>query len=228
VTADLAGNIYVADVNNLRVRKLAPPPVYLASVINAASLLPGPAPPGEIVIISGNGLGPTQAIAPQADDSGVLATTLGGTQVMFDGIAAPLLSVQANQITAIVPYEVAGEASTQVQVIASGNQTNMVSLPLQVAAPAIFTQNSSGSGPGAILNSDSTMNSPSNPAARGSIVTINATGEGLTEPPGVDGLLASSSPPMPLQSVSVQIGDAIDATVMQAGGVPGLAAGFSR
>ena len=89
----------------------------------------------------------------------------------------------------------------------------------------MFTQDSSGSGPGMIFNSDGSLNSPANPASRGSVLTVQATGEGQTNPPGVDGLLASNMPPLPLQSVSAQIGGG-QARVAYAGGVPGLAAGF--
>jgi len=56
-------------------------------------------------------------------------------------------------------------------------------------------------------------------------VTLSATGEGQTNPPGVNGLLATGTPPAPVETVSVQIGGS-DAKVVFAGGVSGLVAGF--
>jgi len=75
------------------------------------------------------------------------------------------------------------------------------------------------------FNADSTPNSVSNPASVGSSITFNATGEGQTDPPGVDGQITGSSPAVPLQAVSAQIGG-VDAPVVSAGGTPGMAAGF--
>jgi uncharacterized protein (TIGR03437 family) len=95
---------------------------------------------------------------------------------------------------------------------------------LTAAAPALFSANSSGKGNGAILNQDTSVNSPSNPAAKGSIVVLYGTGEGQTNPRGVDGRIASSVFPKPLGSVSVTIGG-IAAQVLYAGAAPGLVAG---
>ncbi len=76
-----------------------------------------------------------------------------------------------------------------------------------------------------VLNEDSTPNSPGNPAAVGSLVTFSATGEGQTDPPGVDGKVAADALPAPTQSVSVRIGGK-EAPVIHVGAVAGLPAGF--
>ena len=57
------------------------------------------------------------------------------------------------------------------------------------------------------------------------MITINATGEGLTDPPGVDGAIASATPPVPTQSVAVIVGGNT-VPITYAGGIPGLSAGF--
>ena len=51
-----------------------------------------------------------------------------------------------------------------------------------------------------------------------------ATGEGLTDPPGVDGRPAVDVVPKPLAAVSVDIGG-LPATVKYAGAAPGFIAG---
>src|SRR5260370_4197498 len=71
------------------------------------------------------------------------------------------------------------------------------------------------------------MNSAGNPASAGSMVVISATGEGQTDPAGVDGKLADSPAPVPLQPVTVTIGG-LDAQVLSAGGASRLGAGHFR
>jgi hypothetical protein len=92
------------------------------------------------------------------------------------------------------------------------------------SAPGIFTADSSGSGQGAIFSEDLGANSASNPAARGSIVTLFATGAGQTAPAGVDGQVSSGALARPLLPVRVEIGGQ-DATVVDAAAAPGFIAG---
>jgi len=196
-----------------------------SGVVNAASYLAGPVAPGEIITIFGSGLGPTGVVTFQLDSSGHFPTILAGTQVLFDGVAAPLLFVQAGQIGAIVPYEVSGEASTQIQIKTANQSSPSVVIPVVPAAPGIFAADSSGKGPGAILNQDGSLNSINNPAAVGSYVFVYATGEGQTNPPGVDGTLDGSPAPLPVLKVTATIGG-IAAPVEYAGGVSSLVAGI--
>ncbi len=206
VAIDDAGSVYIADASNYRVRKVALVQVSIDAVRNGGSLLPGPVSAGEIVTITGTGLGPDQAVGFELDASGVVTTQLGGTKVLFDGSPAPMLSAQATQVTAVVPYGVAGNSSTQVQVEVSGSRSSPVTAPVAGSAPGIFTADSSGTGQGAITNEDKSMNSPSQPAAKGSLVTILCTGEGQTDPAGVDGKLAGDTAPVPLLPASLTIG----------------------
>jgi uncharacterized protein (TIGR03437 family) len=93
------------------------------------------------------------------------------------------------------------------------------------AEPGVFTVDSTGTGLGAIVNQDGTVNGAVNPAARGSVVSIFATGEGQTSPPGVTGSVTGSGLKTPLQQVTVAIGG-IGATVQYAGSAPGSVAGL--
>lgn len=96
-------------------------------------------------------------------------------------------------------------------------------------APGIFTANSSGNGPGAILNSDASSNSPANPAARGDAIVLYMTGEGQTAPSGVSGGITPLTPPylQPLLLPSVTIGGE-NATVLFAAEAPGLVSGVMQ
>ena len=190
-------------------------------VLNAGSFLAGPVAPGELVTLKGSGIGPPSAQYPTGAPSN---SVLAGTSVLFDGTAAPLLYASPNQINAIVPYGVSGNASTQLSVTANGQTIAAVSEAVSPASPAIFTLDSTGTGGGAILNQDSSVNSLSNPAAKGSIVSLFATGAGLTNPPSLDGEITGSVLASPVLPTSVQIGG-LDAKILYAGAAPGLVTG---
>ncbi len=195
-----------------------------SGIQNAASYFAGAIAPGEIVFISGSGLGPSTLATLELDGRGYVATSLAGTQVTFDGTPAPLIYVLDGQVSAVVPYGVSGRSSTQVRVSYQGQTSAAVSVPVAAVAPGIFTSDSSGSGQASIRNEDFSVNSPDNPAAAGSVVAVYATGEGQTNPGGVDGKPGGSPAPVPNQQVTARVGG-VAAQVTYAGGVTGLVAG---
>jgi uncharacterized protein (TIGR03437 family) len=199
---------------------------YCTAILNSASLVDTGLSPGLIFTIKGTGLGP--AVGQTGEIShGKMATTLAGVQVFVNGVAAPLLYVQQNQINAVAPYELSNQLgdSVNAQVFYNGVSSNLIADPVVIAAPAIF---SLGNGQGAILNQDDSVNGPGNPAARGSTIQIYATGEGPVNPDGVDGeIVGSSNLPQPLLPVSVMIG-AASATLVSASTAPNSIEGFFR
>ncbi len=200
----------------------APPCVSPNGLVNGASFLPGAIAPGEIVSFFGAGLGPPQLAVFDLQGGDRIATELAGTRVLFDGVPAPVIATIAGQVNAIVPYSVAAKDTVRVQVEYQGQLTSEMTLPVASATPAIFMI--SPSGQGAILNQDYSVNGPSNRAERGSIIQIFATGEGQTNPPGVDGKVAGATLPKPVLPVRVFIGGR-EAVVHYAGAAPGLVAG---
>ena len=203
-----------------------PPPTSFtpAGVSSAASYQGGAVSPGEMIVLYGASLGPDTLIGAALDSSGKVATKLSGTQVLFDSLPAPLIYTSAGQLSALVPYEVAGRPSTQVQVLYNGQTTPAVTIPVTDAIPGLFTVDSSGKGTAAILNQDGLLNSAQFAAPPGSVVTLFGTGEGVTTPVGVDGQLAGTVLPKPNAPISVQIGG-LNAAVQYAGAAPGNVAG---
>jgi len=204
-----------------------------SNVRNAASLLYSPVSPGSAMILLGLQLGPAESVKAEPDALGQYPTTLAGTQVLFDGMAAPLLLAATGQITALVPYEVAGKPAVSVVVARDGRRTSSVTLTVAASSPAIYTADGSGYGQAAVLNEDGTANSSANPAARGSTITLTVTGVGQTVPAGENGKVASGEPlPAPAAPVTVRIGGprgtGADAQVVYAGAENGLAAGIMR
>jgi uncharacterized protein (TIGR03437 family) len=196
--------------------------------VNAASGIAGGVSPGEVLTIRGYSVGAAAVSGLRLDGAGAVVSNLNGLQVTFDGKAAPLLYTSANQTNLIVPYEVAGKTSTVMQAVyatAGGTlQTTAWVLPIAASAPGIFTIDATGTGPGAVVNQDGSVNSAGNPAARGSVISIYATGEGQTVPAGVTGSVTLSNPKAPVLPVTVAIGG-IGATVQYAGSAPGEVAG---
>jgi trimeric autotransporter adhesin len=230
ITMDTAGNIYVADFDNNRIRKLIPAAPALAApvtqlpvanLVNAASLRDGPVAPGEILSIFADGIGPATGVSGVYEADGILDTLLSETQVLFDGRAAPLFSVQQSQINVQVPYEVAGLASTHVQVFHSGALKVDANLAVTSAAPGIYTL-AGGTGPAKVVQQDGSLNSQTNPADPGSIMTVFATGEGQTNPPGISGKSAADPYPQPVGQLVLRVGGR-PAEVLFAAEAPGAA-----
>jgi len=208
------------------------PPTTLLSVVNAASGVAGPVAPGEVVLISGFSIGPSPRVSAVIPASGALGTSLGSTVVTFDGHFAPILYTSASYIAAIVPYEVASSASTTVA-INFGNQFNSsfptpISVPVAASAPGLFTLDSSGNGQVVAINQDGTVNGPANPAARGSVVLLYATGEGSTAPAVPNGTITTGRFfPGPILPVTLAIGNQ-PARVIYAASFPGTVAGIMQ
>ena len=203
------------------------PFISAAGVGSAASYATGKVSPGEIIVIYGRDLGPPSLVGPLIDPAGFLSNNLSDTRVYFDGVPATMIYTRSDVLSAVVPYAVAGRASTQLQVQYKSTLSNLATLPVAVTVPALFTLNQSGQGPGAILNQDYSINTNVNPIGRGQIAMIYGTGEGETVPTGVDGKLGTVPLPAPklLSDVHVRIGG-IEAPVKYLGGAQGLVAGL--
>jgi uncharacterized protein (TIGR03437 family) len=198
------------------------PPV-VSQVANAASGIAGSVSPGEILEIRGYSTGASRIGGLQLTSVGTVATSWNGLTVTFDGVPAPIVYTSANQTNLMVPYEVAGKTSTTMQLTYNSMQTAAWTIPVAASAPGIFTVDSTGTGQAAVVNQDGTVNSVTSPAARGTVIAIYATGEGLTSPAGVTGGV-THSPNTTVQPVSVTIGG-VAATVQYAGSAPGDVAG---
>ena len=200
------------------------PQLPSAGIVNAASYQAGAIAPGEIVTLFGTSIGPQMPYGAKVQD-GALIANLAATKVWFDNIAAPLIYAYPNQIAAVVPFEVHGKTSVRVQVENLVARTPPVILPVQEAVPAIFTADASGVGPAAASNEDGSPNQTSNPAVKGSIVVLYATGVGLMTPEVATGTLVSDQvrrvPRLPVEViVGGQTGE-----LLYAGQAPGLVAG---
>jgi uncharacterized protein (TIGR03437 family) len=188
---------------------------------SAASQTGGFVAPGEFISIYGTGLGPAAGAGAALDSSGRIASQLGGTQVLFDGRAVPLLWASATQINLLAPYEIAGQATTTMQVLTPAGSSQTLDLTVVPTQPNVFV----------IVNADGTVNGPDHPAVAGSILTMYVSGAGAMFPDLPDGAVAPNPAPSPIGRVSITnlgvgtlVGECPDVTqqVLYAGGSPGL------
>jgi len=244
IALDSSGTAYVAGAapfNNLSgaqpafIAKIDPTPaaISLDSVIGVVpseeAFCPTPACPlhpslfrgiaaGELIRIVGKKMGPA-ATTPGVIQSGVLATNVAGVQVTFDGVAVPLLSVSAQEIDLIAPFELT-KSITTMQVAYNGVKSN----PVQVAVTGTVLQILG------VFNEDFSPNSASNPAQAGSQMMLYLAGAGQTKPPSQDGQVNAS--PLAALAAPIQLRWVIDfnnPTILPitfAGAAPGLAAGI--
>lgn len=131
-----------------------------------------------------------------------------GMRVNFDGLLATPLYITPGQLSVVAPTGLTG--AREVNVIVEMNfdwRSIPVRIPVWPARPGLFTANSSGKGQAAALNQDGSVNSPANPAVKGSIAVLYGTGGGVENLP-----------------TKVFI-DGIECEVLYAGQAPGLIAG---
>ena len=228
VYQDPTGNLLATDSVN-RVLYYAPQ----ANAVSSANYSTRPQAPGGIISL----FAPASATYSIAAGTGAatevpLPTTLGDTQVLVNGTAAPLFYVSPGQINMQLPSTIAGAPLADVQIVkaSTGQIVAGAEATLATAAPALFTINGSGSGQAVALNyaSDGSykgLNSPTNPVLRGQVVSLLGTGAGPVIGAPVDGSAAtsatvtSSQPQVVLGSISAFLPDA---NVQYSGLAPGL------
>jgi uncharacterized protein (TIGR03437 family) len=196
-------------------------------VTNAASYTAGRVAPGEILAIFGCNIGP-DSLAGYHLTNNRFDNLVSQTRILFDGVAAPILYARTDTTSVVVPYEVAGKQTTQVVAEYRGIQSPAVTLPVASVVPGIFTQNLSGSGAAAVLNSDYSTNRAGNAAARGDYIMVFATVGGDN---GQDGAMVSGAPPHPLSNtLTATIGGVSlkPQELLYVGGAPGMIWGLTQ
>ena len=242
MSLDREGSLYFADRFNRRIRKVhraleCPIPVRplpaVSGLLNAASYV-GSVAPGTIFTLFGRGLGPAEPVVAEfAGDR--LPTEIAGVRVEIDETPVPLLFVSAEQLSGVVPYTVPVGvevednitrffSSSELFIRYDGAASELRQLSVYPAVPGIFTLDQSGSGQGAILNQDGTVNGPENPAAPGTVIVLFGTGGGAVAPAGEAGRIAAEPLGQLVGELSVWIENQ-EAEILYAGDAPGLVSG---
>ncbi len=177
---------------------------------------------GGLVSLFGERLAPGNAIAEFVD--GKLPRELLGVEVrVYDPngeviYRAPLLYVSPTQINFQMPFEVAGLAAVRVTVSVDGSESPQEGVVLATSGPGLFVLMD---GRAAVLNQDYSMNTPAQPAARGSIVMAYLTGVGPLDPAIESGAPAPADPLSLAALTATATLGGVDAHVLAVAMVPG-------
>lgn len=189
-------------------------------ITSAASFQSGAVAPGEIVTLFGNFLGPSGGASGELS-GGKLADSAGGTRVLFDGIAAPVVWAGPTQVSVVTPFGIAGRGQVPVVVERGAQRSNAAAVNVVAARPGIFTLTQNGLGQAAAVNhADGAVNSRGTPVGRGESLMVFFTGGGGR---GVDGQIATGAAALG-GDVTATVGG-VAAAVTYAGAAPGLVAG---
>jgi uncharacterized protein (TIGR03437 family) len=186
------------------------PQIAAGGIEDVFSGATGPFAPGELVAIYGSSLGPATGISSAFDPATtMLPTASSGVSVTVNGIPAPLYYVSVGVVNIQIPYEIA-QSQASVSVNYNGTPSAPQAVQITASAPRLY--------PG-VFNADGSLNSADNPAPAETIVTLFATGDGLTNPPSITGKAAAEPYPQPVAPVRVSIGGQ-NAEVLFAGSAP--------
>ena len=198
------GVLYVADLENNRIRLLnpqtAPPPAETLSVLNGASLAPGPVAPGMLLVIRGTGI-------PAADAA--------DTIILINSILVPILTMDDTQIQVQAPPTLATPDDAQIVIVHQGSIAATIDVATAAAAPALFPIDPQAvrAAPGAIVTLYGTGLGLGDLPATATIGGVNAEVVSLDPSPGYTGLFrinlnlpAAAAPG--LASVFVTVGGA--------------------
>jgi uncharacterized protein (TIGR03437 family) len=179
--------------------------------------------PGELITLTGFGLGPDEGVAYQPDAQGMVPRQLAGVQVLFHGEPAPVLYAQARQVNAQAPFELAGKTRTNISLVYNGVTVGSTTAAANQGRPGIFRLRTGVSTQAVALNQDGTLNGAANPAPRGSIVAVWGTGFPPLDAPCATGGL---NPPGPVNLAAGWIIALNIEEVVYAGSAPGLLCGI--
>lgn len=186
---DRNDTLYVGDALNNRILHFLGPAV----TVSAATFIGGAAvSPGSLVSMFGAGLSEETDAATAVPLPFELVNRV--VEVAGDLRAAQLFA-SPGQFNFQLPNDsptglaslVVRRADTD-EVLAGG------AIAIDTSSPGLFTFTQDGRGRALALNQDGTLNSPANPAPRGSVISLFGTGQGPTNPAVPDGRPAPSGP----------------------------------
>lgn len=154
----------------MRGQTVPPVPTFeAAGIVNTASLSTAVSP-GMVILIRGANLATTTAEVGATP----LPDAIGGTQVLVDGRAIPLISVSPQEVVAQLPWDIA--PGQRAYVVRSGRtESARVTAPVLRSAAVVLTSDGTRA---MFQNADGSLNGDSTPASSGSQGVLYAAGLG--------------------------------------------------
>jgi uncharacterized protein (TIGR03437 family) len=196
----------------------------IGGVVSTASFRPNaPLAPGAFASVFGSHLATATSLAGALP----LTTKLAGAQAILGGELMPVQYASDGQLNVIIPYDLPPNSTQQLIVLQNLAYSTPEMVTIASAQPAVFSQNQSGKGPGAITvvkpNGTQFSADPSHPASAGDALVIYCAGLGAVNPPVATGAAAPGSPLAKVSNpITVTIGGQ-PATVLFAGLTPAFA-----
>lgn len=202
VVVEAGGTLLSVEALNLRIRRLTPPePAELPQISGPLTNWGDDSTrlaPGTIFRLRGSGL----ALQTESRTDAPWPVDLGGARVTLNGLALPLSQVSPAEIIGLIPVTAALGGGT---LVASRDEVPSLdaAVTLEPTAPAIITPSE---GRALAANSNGSANSPEQPAAPDSLLSVYFTGSGIVENPPQSGAGAGEESKL-LSPVFVQFGD---------------------
>jgi uncharacterized protein (TIGR03437 family) len=206
---------------------VSPPAPAIACLANSAGRRPSlSAAPGQLITLTGGGFGVTAPRYSSPDANGKYPLESDGFRVRIDGKDAPIIALARGLIAVQVPYELEPTSDEYaIQVIDNGRPLNPLPFRYTPEAFDLFDTDERATRSNlavlAGLNQDGTVNSRTNPAAPGSIVSLFGTGLGRLSPPLDTGGLNPIPPAGPLSETGL-LRACSSCEVLYLGSAPGL------
>jgi len=193
-------------------------------VADAADYQSDAVAPGEILSLFGTQIGPAAPAVAQPDSNGDIGPDLAGVRVLANGLPAPLLYASASQINLVLPFGLSGDMA-HVELYRDGSLVAQFDKTLAPQHGGMFATGAPLIGQLAALNQDGSVNSATNSAAPGTIISVFVTGLGTMTPQLADGAAAPLPVNTPVVTPQILV-NGQPSGLTYAGNAPGLVQGL--
>ena len=138
MTSNAANNSQVSIPVELVVAPTGAPSILTGGIVNIATYAQESLAVGDIAAIFGSQFASTGTFA--SSTTVPLPTSLSGTQVLVNGVPAPLFFVSPGQINFQVPYSLTSNQVNTVQVVSGSTPGNTRSIAINASTPRLLTK----------------------------------------------------------------------------------------